>query len=96
MFCKSILLAIAIGSASCSSNVIVVDQVGNPIKDAQIRALTRSFNYDPVATNAKGKARIRQWHPPVETLHVSKIGYHTPPPVNFLLPKPITVVLEER
>ncbi len=89
-------LSLALLLTSCSSNVFVVDESGNPLKDAQIRPLTRSFNYNPVATDAKGSAFIRKDLPTIEYLLVSKSGYVTPPPVNFDLPKPITVVLKKR
>ncbi len=81
---------------SCSPNVFVVDESGKPLEDAYIRPLTRSFNYNPISTGAKGSAYIRQDLPTIETLLVSKSGYLTADPVNFNLPKPITVVLKKR
>ena len=96
MIKKLTILLVAILSASCSHNVLVVDESGTPLSDAQIRPLTRSFNYPPVATDAKGTAFIHQDIPTVETLLVSKNGYITPPPVNYNLPKPITVVLKRQ
>lgn len=89
-------LSLALLLASCSSNVFVVDEAGTPLEDAQIRPLTRSFNYNPVATDAKGSAFIRKDLPTIEYLLVSKSGYITPSPINFDLPKPITVVLRKK
>jgi len=91
---KALLLALAL--TSCSHNVFVVDQNGNPVEDAQIRPQARSFSYPPVTTNAKGSAFIHQDLPTTETLHVWKMGYQSPSPVNFDLPKPIKVVLQKR
>ncbi len=96
MFKKIALCLFSIVSVSCSPNVFVVDEAGNPIVDAQIRPLTRSFNYPPVATDKKGSAHIHQDLPTIENLLVSKKGYVTPAPVNYNLPKPITVVLKRK
>ncbi len=87
------LLLVAIVCASCSPNVFVVDQNGTPIPFAQIRPQTRSFNWPVVETDEKGSAFVHQDLPTIEYLHVSKMGYRSPPPVNYRLPKPITVVL---
>lgn len=96
MFQKLFLLLVVAVSASCSPNVYVVDESGNPLADAQIRPLTRSFNYPSVATDEKGSAFIHQDLPTIETLLVSKQGYRPLPPVNYNLPKPITVVLKKK
>ena len=96
MFSKLCLLLVASVGASCTHNLRVIDEAGNPVEDAQVRRMTRSFNHPPTSTNAKGTARIRKDLPTIEALHISKIGYITPTPVNFDLPKPITVVLKKR
>jgi len=95
MFRKSLILATALVSASCSHNVFVVDEFGTPLEDAQIRPLTRSFSHTPIKTGKNGSAFLRQDHPPIESLHVAKAGYLIPDAVNFALPKPITVVLKK-
>ena len=95
MLRKLLILATALVSASCSHNVFVVDESGNPIEDAQIRPLTRSYSNPPVRTGSKGSAYIRPDLPPIESLHVAKAGYLIPDAVNFGLPKPITVVLKK-
>lgn len=89
-----LLSIIALVCASCSPNVFVVDEQGNPIADAQIRPQSRGFNWPPVTTDKKGSAHIHQDLPTIETLHVFKMGYRSPAPVNYNLPKPITVVLK--
>lgn len=96
MLRKLTILLIAIASASCSHNLFVIDENGKPIPDAQIRPLARSITYNSTATGEKGSAFIRKDHPPIESLLISKKGYITPSPVNFGLPKPITVVLKKK
>ncbi len=93
---KSLIALFALVCASCSSNVYVVDEAGTPLPNATIVPLARSFSWPPVLTDKKGSAHIHQDIPTVETLRVYKVGYETPDPVRYDLPKPITVVLKRR
>lgn len=87
------LLALVV--ASCSPNIFVIDEAGNPVPDATVVPLTRSFSWPAVKTDKKGSVYVHQDIPTVETFRVYKTGYQTPDPVNYDLPKPITVVLKK-
>ncbi len=94
---KSLLLAATSTLfISCGKNVYVVDQDGNPLERAQVRPQTRSYNKPPLYTDKNGGVTVIKDVPPIEYLHVAKVGYHSPDPVNFQLPKPITVVLTKK
>lgn len=93
MFSRFCLLALATVGASCTHNVHVVDQDGNPIEGANVYPVTRSFRHDPVTTNRKGTVYVRQDLPPIEHIQATKPGYTSPPLTSYHLPKPITVVL---
>lgn len=93
---KFILALVAFVGVSCSSNILVVDEAGNPVPDATVVPLSRGFSWPSVKTDEKGGAFVHQDIPTVETVRVYKTGYETPDAVNYDLPKPITVVLKRR
>lgn len=92
---RSLLGVLALVCTSCSPTVFVVDEAGSPIKDAKVVPMSRSFNWPPKVTDKKGSVLVHQDVPTIDYVQVSKMGYSNHPPVNFNLPKPITVVLKK-
>lgn len=93
---KILLAFLALLSASCSNNIFVVDQTGLAIPNATVVPLSRSFSWPPKKTDEDGGVYVHQDIPTIDSLRVYKTGYKTPPPVNYHLPKPITVVLKKK
>ena len=91
---KSLLGVLALVCTSCSPTIFVVDEAGRPIEDAKVVPMSRSFNWPPKVTDERGGVLVHQDVPTIDYVQVSKMGYHIHPPVNFNLPKPITVVLK--
>lgn len=92
---RSLIALFALVCASCSPNIYVVDEAGQPIANATVVPLARSFSWPPVMTDEKGSVYVHQDIPTIESLRVYKIGYETPNAVNYDLPKPITVVMKK-
>ena len=95
---KSLPLVALLGFlvASCTPNVLVVDENGAPIENARIIPAARSLTYPPVATDEKGEAFVRQDMPTIEYLHVFMTGFEPARDINYGLPKPIQVVLKRQ
>ena len=91
---KLLLCILSLICASCSDTILVVDESGMPIEGAQVRPMSRGFDWPSTLTNAKGGAFVHQDVPTIDFVRISKDGYRPHPPVNFELPKPITVVLQ--
>ena len=88
------IIGFAFLGVSCGGgpNVQVVDTSGNPIQEATIVPMTRSYNKPASQTDTRGEARIYQDFPKIEWLTVTKRGYHSAH-VSFDQPKPMTVTL---
>lgn len=88
------IIGLAFLGVSCGGgpNVQVVDTSGNPIGEATIVPMTRSYNKPASQTDARGEARVYQDFPKIEWLTVTKRGYQSAH-VSFDQPKPITVTL---
>jgi hypothetical protein len=93
---KLLIVLFAFVCLSCSSNIFVVDEAGHPVPKATVIPLSRSFSWPAVLTDEEGSVYVHQDIPTIETIRVYKVGYETPDPVNYELPKPITVVLKRR
>ena len=91
---KALVGLLALVLASCSPNILVVDENGAPIQGADVTPMSRSFSWPSKKTKKNGGAFIHQDIPRIESVRVSKMGYFPKPPVDYNLPKPITVVLQ--
>ena len=88
------IIGLAFLGVSCGGepNVQVVDTAGNPIGEATIVPMTRSYTKPASETDARGEARVYQDFPKIEWLTVTKRGYQSAH-VSFDQPKPMTVTL---
>ncbi len=92
---KAVLFLACLLLASCSSNILVVDEAGLPIQDATVVPLSRGFSWPSKRTGDDGGVFIHQDIPTIETVRAYKTGYQPSEMVNYNLPKPITVVLRK-
>lgn len=93
---RALLALLSLMAASCSSNIIVVDEAGTPIQDATVIPLSRGISWQPSKTNKNGGVHIHQDIPTIHNIRAYKVGYVPSELVNYNLPKPITVVLKKR
>jgi hypothetical protein len=90
---KALLLLASLFLVSCSSNILVVDEAGLPIKDATVVPLSRGFSWPTKRTGKDGGVFIHQDIPRIESVRAYKTGYQPSERVNYELPKPITITL---
>jgi len=93
---KALLALFSLVAASCSSNILVVDESGSPVPDATVIPLSRGFSWPGSKTDKNGGVHIHQDIPTIQNIRAFKTGYKPSELVNYNLPKPITVVLQSR
>ena len=88
------IIGLAFLGVSCGGgpNIQVVDTLGNPIEEATIVPMTRSYTKPASQTDARGEVQVYQDFPRIEWLTVTKRGYQ-PAHVSFDQPKPMKVTL---
>lgn len=93
---KVALASLSLIIASCSSNIYVVDEAGQPISGATVKPLSRGFAWPDKKTGKDGGVFVHQDIPTIDTVRAYKVGYHPSEMVNYSLPKPITITLRRR
>lgn len=93
---KILSAVLSLVAASCSSNIFVVDEAGQPIQNATVVPLSRGFNWPKKTTGKDGGVYVHQDIPTIDTVRAYKTGYQPSELVNYSLPKPITITLRRR
>lgn len=93
---KIALALLSLVIASCSSNIYVVDEAGQPVAGAMVKPLSRGFSWPGKTTGKDGGVHIHQDIPTIESVRAYKAGYEPSEMVNYGLPKPITITLRKR
>ena len=105
MKCLVLFIALAVTSSSLSAgswfsfskpDVVVVDELGRPVKDAEVEPVSLSINYSELKTNKKGEVSISWKVQPVEWISVSKKDYEATGHIQYRGEKrPVKVVLKK-